>query len=151
MRACAGRQYIGDMPNSDLRQMMMTVNTNFWGAPGGAQPTARLMSQRSASHALRAARGRRFSAMHYSIVDTMYGVQCPSARAAHAHAVSRVMWGARGGWSWPGDALRPLLRRRAARAAGLPAAVPHHRCAAPGRASMGPGFSVEAVCCIMLK
>jgi hypothetical protein len=32
VRACAGRQYIGDMPNSDLRQMMMTVNTNFWGA-----------------------------------------------------------------------------------------------------------------------
>ena len=28
----AGRQYIGDMPNSDLRQMMMTVDTNFWGA-----------------------------------------------------------------------------------------------------------------------
>ena len=27
----AGRQYIGDMPNSDLRQMMMTVDTNFWG------------------------------------------------------------------------------------------------------------------------
>ena len=31
MGVCAGRQYIGDMPNSDLRQMMMTVNTNFWG------------------------------------------------------------------------------------------------------------------------
>jgi hypothetical protein len=30
----AGRQYIGDLPNSDLRQMMMTVDTNFWGAPG---------------------------------------------------------------------------------------------------------------------
>ncbi len=28
----SGRQYIGDMPNSDLRQMMMTVDTNFWGA-----------------------------------------------------------------------------------------------------------------------
>ncbi len=96
----AGRQYIGDMPNSDLRQMMMTVNTNFWGARGGAQPTVRLLSQRSASHVLRAARGRRFSAMHYSVVETTCGVQCPSARAADAHAVSRVMWGARGsGWS----------------------------------------------------
>lgn len=28
----AGNQYVGDTVNSDLRQMMLTFDTNFWGS-----------------------------------------------------------------------------------------------------------------------
>ena len=39
----AGNQYIGDTVNSDLRQMMLTFDTNFWGSIRGLQAVLPLM------------------------------------------------------------------------------------------------------------